>query len=477
MWVIICIALGGLAVDGSNAWRTNQMLRSTADVAAHAGAMSLMNGGTQTQARTAAVAAAHANMPTTIHGDVLANPTTNISFGDWDEDDQEIDSATGSGDVITVVTRRDAATNSKLTTFFLRFVGFNGFSVRAQSSVTYQDPQGCDKDGIFAHGMVQLDALNTFASEYCVHSQDYVWMPQQNTWALGTTMSMPDLDDCGDTKCIDSANPGIEAAMGEATFDLPSYGAYVTSVIASFDGTGSSAIKDAFFDDKERNGSVGDLAQTLQSTEDHVNGFSVGTTINLTESQYEQLGIVPGGLNYVVTCPARGTAGGPSDGKLLINLNSDGSSIDDVAIVTDCKLLFDANSVVVNSAIMTSDTTTAGTPGQAASVSGRANAHIGLATSEGCQSENKTTVLTNGDIKFAASVSTNNVSIISGGDIHLASSTPSNAWHTGSTFYADGEIHVTTQTNLIGCPSFTNGSLEPPQQKLIRFVYPEPDDD
>ena len=40
-WLILCFSISGLAIDTTNAWKVHQILQSTADTAAHAGALEL----------------------------------------------------------------------------------------------------------------------------------------------------------------------------------------------------------------------------------------------------------------------------------------------------------------------------------------------------------------------------------------------------------------------------------------------------
>ncbi len=57
------IMIGGIAIDGSNFWRNEQMLQKTADVAAHAGVVALANGNDNTTARDNAASFVDYNMP------------------------------------------------------------------------------------------------------------------------------------------------------------------------------------------------------------------------------------------------------------------------------------------------------------------------------------------------------------------------------------------------------------------------------
>ena len=47
-WLILCLAISGLAIDVTNAYKVHQILQTTADVSAHAGALELGGGGNST---------------------------------------------------------------------------------------------------------------------------------------------------------------------------------------------------------------------------------------------------------------------------------------------------------------------------------------------------------------------------------------------------------------------------------------------
>ena len=69
--LFLAALFGGLAVDVGNAWRYNELLKTTADVAAHAGAVVLSQGGSPQAARQAALAALDLNMPEARYGRIL----------------------------------------------------------------------------------------------------------------------------------------------------------------------------------------------------------------------------------------------------------------------------------------------------------------------------------------------------------------------------------------------------------------------
>jgi len=81
IWFMLYVAIGGLAVDATDAFNKQTMLQSTADAAALAGAMSLGVVG-EDPVTEAAIPYSRANMSRDIHGSVLVEP--DVRIGIWD---------------------------------------------------------------------------------------------------------------------------------------------------------------------------------------------------------------------------------------------------------------------------------------------------------------------------------------------------------------------------------------------------------
>jgi len=81
IWFSLYVAIGGLAVDMTDAYRNQTMLQSTADASALAAVMSLPD---QADAVAQAVAYSSDNMIPAINGTVLR--ASEVFFGNWDFD-------------------------------------------------------------------------------------------------------------------------------------------------------------------------------------------------------------------------------------------------------------------------------------------------------------------------------------------------------------------------------------------------------
>ena len=147
---IICIGIGGLAIDVSNAWQMRQRLQTTADVAAHAGALMIVFPdvtGIKTTV-SEALAVAEMNMPTSRFQNVLT--AADITIGRWNTVTRQmtVDALTPPN-AVEVVTRLDDTNNNPLGTFFLRLMGFSHWQISTRA-VAMIDVRDCHADGLVA---------------------------------------------------------------------------------------------------------------------------------------------------------------------------------------------------------------------------------------------------------------------------------------------------------------------------------------
>ncbi len=117
IWFSLYVAMGGLAVDMTDAYRNQTLLQSTADAAALAGVMSLPD---ETDAVTQAQAYASDNMNPAINGLVLDGDE--VILGNWDFASRTFSTGGGSPDAVFVTTRRDDQNANPLATNFLRIL-------------------------------------------------------------------------------------------------------------------------------------------------------------------------------------------------------------------------------------------------------------------------------------------------------------------------------------------------------------------
>jgi Flp pilus assembly protein TadG len=122
------LALGGLAIDGSNAWRVHTILQVTADAAAAAASIDLPD---TTKARQAALTYAAKNMPVTANGSVLA--ATDVLTGNWNTNTRVFTPNSAPLNAVQVIVKRSAANSNALPTTFLSLIGQNSWNVAAKA--------------------------------------------------------------------------------------------------------------------------------------------------------------------------------------------------------------------------------------------------------------------------------------------------------------------------------------------------------
>lgn len=459
------LLIGSLAVDSSNAWRSYQQLKQTADIASHAGAVALADGALGSAAQTQAIDAVQWNMPSAIYGTLFENASTDVYLLSYDPDDNSV-SSTGAPNAVAVVVHRNDATGNAVKTFFMNLVSFvdggderRAFDINVRSISALTSTRRCSSaDGIYARDQVTLTSSNFIGAGYCVHSQSDVWLPQQNIFEPGAGLSMPDLDNCRN-KCTDSANPGSEAAAFERNLLMRDMNTWITEVAETFsDRFFSHPERDEFFASKSLDVPA---LPALEAVGIDTGALTKGAVVQIGQSDFESLTEIPGGLVYDVSCSANGN--GPN-ARLTIDSANGGDALSDVVIVTNCSLEFGSAASVSGSLLISTK------QGSSATVTASSGAFIGEA-SNSCGTGDKSLIMALGDMQVPADFAGSNVAFLVDGDIHLsASSSSGNIDHHGVSLHASGEIHVAANHTFNSCAEPPSGLL--PELLVIRHVEP-----
>ena len=194
VWFILYLAIGGLSVDISDAYRNQSLLQSTADAAALAGAIALPD---TDEAVAQALAYAAENMDPASHGQVLVD--REVIVGTWDI---ATETFTGGGvepNAVRVITRRDARNGNPVAMNFLRVLALFGarteWDVSTEAIAIRYVPK-CINEGMIALDNVDTQSNNEYHHYICLHGQNGgVAVRQGNTFEPGVQVSMGDLDD------------------------------------------------------------------------------------------------------------------------------------------------------------------------------------------------------------------------------------------------------------------------------------------
>jgi len=216
-WFMLYVALGGIAVDMSDAFRNQTLLQSTADASALAGVISLSD---QADVVNQAMAYSVDNMDVQINGGVL-NPAE-VTVGTWDFAARTFTPGGSTPNAVRAVTRRDSDNNNPLATAFLPILAFAGIdATRFNISVEAVAARGvpsCINDGFVALNTTDMRSNNGYYNDICIHGQNVIVDPGQNHavdlqngnfFELGVQVSMPDLNWLPNRQNLCNNNTGL----------------------------------------------------------------------------------------------------------------------------------------------------------------------------------------------------------------------------------------------------------------------------
>ncbi len=527
-WFIVCAGIVGLSVDTANAWRQKERLQLTADVASHAAIVEILNGGSLADARLAARNYVLANMPNAGYGRVINEDLKDIILSDYDDGAKTVSAPVTTADVnaVTVQLHRDDIVDNPVGTYLLRIIGFPSWQVKRSGTTVINIFQECPLyEGIWAHDNIKSSNDNYFGNKYCVHSQDFVDIPQRNTFESGANstdpeegsyLGMPSLLDCK-TKCVDSANPGSEDAAHEINLLLPDFGDIVQNTRDSMLSSSDNDLKTEFWSGKELETDIAKLQPLIDIgaipdpndpiydpnnplyTEDPLYNpnspvfdptspsynsnanlktvpvwpVTKGYVVEIDQADFEDLIEPPMGLTYHVGCT--GSGGPASIVDMLPVTNTTGGvttygHVQDVAMITDtCRVNFTDNSDWRGSMVLTTVVPSGSSP----TLSASAGASAGDPTKT-CIQPDHTYLLTLYDMNVAAKFASSNTTFMTGGDFAFAagSSSTEKIEHWGMTVYADGTVDLTAQHDFHACGYAGNKFLGIDNFRYIKQVIP-----
>ncbi|MDH3666853.1 MAG: pilus assembly protein TadG-related protein [Paracoccaceae bacterium] len=198
VWFSLYVAIGGLAVDMTDGYRTQSLLQSTADASVLAAVMSLPD---ENDGRQQAVNFSKDNMLQNDHGTVVRS--SEVVFGTWTISPASFQPGGVEPNAAMVTARRADANENPLATNFLRIIGLVEWDVNAIAIATRFYPD-CLLAGnaLIAGNRVDITSNNVLAN-ICIHGEnlredpahDYAVEIQNNgTIYEDTQISMPDED-------------------------------------------------------------------------------------------------------------------------------------------------------------------------------------------------------------------------------------------------------------------------------------------
>lgn len=420
--LILLCTFAGLAIDVNNAVQSRTQLQGAADAAGHAALYYRLRNPEDFAIQKAQEVAAQ-NMPTSIFGNIIA--TTDVEFGDWDSVDRTFTVDSGNRTAVRVTARRVASRANAVRTFLLRFMGMSELDINAVSVWDAEDgfcpPRSPDKkrgEGFFAVGMVDMQTANSFYDGFCVHSEDYVKVSQDNYFEEGVIVSMPDQSDLQVPASGMEKNDGLPEALRSMNYNLESFFNGLPDLISEYNDPSSETMPDFITD------------------------TSAVHEVNLKNpaSKLVQSMLLEGAVNRV-NCKGS-------------NLTIDQDAVlHDVVIITDCNIKFMMGAALENVTLITTSTDTK-------SIDGPQGVRLGA--NDYCSTgEDGVTVITMGGASFAAEFQGYGVNMIAKSDLNLAAAADGLA---GVNFMSGGEIDITALSDFGFC---ANG---PPQDFIIPVI-------
>jgi len=422
IWFSLYVAMGGLAVDMTDAYRNQTMLQSTADASALAGVMSLPD---ETDAVAQALVYAADNMDPSLNGNVLK--AEEVFTGNWNFDTRQFTDNGTPLNAVRVITRRDDANGNPLATNFLRILGLWGlpmdrWNISVEAVATRYVPDCLDRrNSLVAGNRVDLTSNNTII-DTCIHGQnliedpghDYAVEIQNNgTLGEGTEISMPDANDMIDRPTICSneglCQPGVVTEGDIMPADA--FAVYDT-IAAMLDPTATDYLPaDMYSVDA-------DTLELVMPTYVNIDFNDIDTCPACvlipsagSDKTYEYSAVMAPGTVYVVTCT------NPMD-MLILPDPLVQPVLSNVAILSACRIKGQSNMIIEGSVLASSAVGNGSKPYQKATISFPSGVQFGRL--DGCAPGGGVGIFSGASVHISAAGRIDGLQIVARGDIELA---------------------------------------------------------
>jgi len=438
IFTTIFLAVGGLAVDVSNAINQRTHLQLTADATAHA-ALYVRNytlTATPEEAKASALALGQTNMPPGVYGNVLT--TEDIEFGVWDRDTRRFTPDDTSRSAVRVWTHRTAADDNEVTTYLLKFAGFDAFDVRTASVFETYVPD-CLREGFVAEEMVDIQSNNSYYDGFCIHSNDVVSINSNNYFEEGTVVSMPDSTRLDTPASGYRTNEGLREALRYGAMQIRLINA-LRQVPSSPYSSGIAAMWN-YIQLATREGQLGYLTSPPRNIT-IVNGRpapssasadSVQAGRNLLDRN-DVLALRPNAVNYVFC----------SSSSMQLQIDR---LLSDMVMITNCQINFRSGGVLENGLIATLSTS-------AMSITGSSDTRIGRV--DDCAAGGGAQLISLGGMHFASGIAIHGGQLIALREIEFAAN---GEGLRGTSIISGDTVSGTSNMSMGLCGSGMEGNL------------------
>lgn len=419
LFLLLCMMLaGGLAIDTSNAVKTRADLQIAADMAGHAALTWRQTRGAE-DSKLKAIEFATRNAPPNARKAVLK--VADVEFGRWDETKNTFVADPSGRGGVRVTARMIGADDNGLRTFLMKLIGLSELDINARS-VWLNGPSPCINGGFAANGIVDLRSNGAYGRGFCMHSNTHVELQQNNYFAEGSTVSMPDVEDLVVPASGFEKNTGLYQALRSGSKDLSGIFDGLAAMAEAYEDPHFAAqpsyitIMGAKSVEVSAGGKKGGGKKDRASEEDD--------TASKTLAQSD---LTRNAVN-IVSC-----------GGKTLKIGND-EVLSEVVIVTDCDVKFGAGAALENAILVTTS---------AGKRSVTAPSGFRLGRDDQCAQGGGASIITLGGVEVAAGLEVYGGQIIAGGDIGFTAN--ANGLE-GVNFIADGEIDGTSNGDMGFCP-------------------------
>ena len=402
-WIPVTLAIGGLALDTSNAMRVSTQLQAVADAGAHA-ALYARDREDQATARAAARSIVEASLPPAAHGNTLRD--SDIVFGTWDPETETFTPDEASRTAVQLDLSRVSGRGNAVGTWLLGFVGRDSWDVSRVAIFETWRP-ACLREGFVAEGVVDLRSNNEFYNGFCVHSNAHVELQQNNYFEDGVVVSMPDSGTVVIPASGFDKNEGLEDALRDGSYNIRILGR-LDELISEVGSYASEAMPDYI-------SASGEVAIDPQ---------------NATAADFVQ------GRIHRADCGGSG------------RLTLPGETLSNVVIVTDCEVKFSNGAALENSVLATTST---------AAKSITAPNGLRLGADDNCAEDGGAQILTMGGVDVASGIEFYGGQIVAAADIEFTANADGIE---GASLVAGGGISGTSNMTMGFCGSGMEDNFE-----------------
>ena len=399
--LVTAMIIGGLALDVANAYMARTQLQAASDAAAHSAIYQREITKSESSAKSSALYVVEQMMPSAAYGNVIT--ADDIQFGTWDSARREFTIDPGSDDAVMVDMSRSQARSNAVSTYFLSFTGMMGWDVRRGSVYETYRPT-CFREGMVADGVVDIQSNNEFVQGFCIHSNTHVSVNINNTFETGVIVSMPDIRDLDMPSSGFANNLGLQSSLRDGAYQLRILNQLQTII-----------------DDLKAGGAIWGPDYISSSIVNNV-AAAGGAPMDMSDFVADQ-------INWM-SC----------SGNQSLRIAA-GTVLNDIVIVTNCKVVL-GNNVVLRDASIVSEHT------DDAAISG---SHVSIGYDDSCAAGGGGSLMTMGGISFSSDLDMHGGQMIAKKDIYFRAR--ANGIE-GASIIAGGVIDT---TSLIGM-GFCGGS-------------------